>query len=268
MTSIPGKTLPDVGPLKRPSKQKRSLLKDERKRRSAGAPAARTDHRVRNGAVRRERTRRRLLAAALSVFAEKGPDAPSIDDVVAAAGVARGTFYNHFRTTQELLAAVTAELNDEVLTIIDKRVLAFADPVERVACGCLMYTSLAVDNHAWGEFITRVGLRGAAAGKLIETNLPRDLDLARKAGKAKFPTLLAAQDLILGCLMGSLPSVLTGKAPREHLRQTLEMAFCGIGVAPDVAHRVCRMPLPEIPLPADLGFSLLVQPRMRNRPAG
>ncbi|MFD2272333.1 TetR/AcrR family transcriptional regulator [Undibacterium arcticum] len=53
---------------------------------------------------------------------KKGPDLPVIDDFIAAAGVARGTFYNYFNTTSELLAAVTGEMSDEVLSIIDPEV--------------------------------------------------------------------------------------------------------------------------------------------------
>ena len=58
-----------------------------------------SDHRTRVGRQRRARTQARILEAAFEVFARKGPDAPVIDDFIQAAGVARGTFYNHFRTT-------------------------------------------------------------------------------------------------------------------------------------------------------------------------
>ncbi len=50
------------------------------------------DHRTRVGKERSARTERRILEAALEVFADRGPDAPAIDDFVQAAGVARGTF--------------------------------------------------------------------------------------------------------------------------------------------------------------------------------
>jgi hypothetical protein len=48
------------------------------------------NYQTRVGALRREKTRNRLIESALGVFAEKGPDAPLIDDFIAAAGVARG----------------------------------------------------------------------------------------------------------------------------------------------------------------------------------
>ena len=64
-----------------------------------------TDHRPRVAAERRARMRRKLVESALLVFAEKGVDASVIEDVIAAAGVSRGTFYNYFRTNAELLVA-------------------------------------------------------------------------------------------------------------------------------------------------------------------
>jgi AcrR family transcriptional regulator len=157
------------------------------KERRAVAPSADEDHRVRTGAARSEQTRRKLLVAALAVFAEKGTDAPVIDDFIAAAAVARGTFYNYFDTTQALLSAVTAELIDEILFRVDIEVRKIDDPVERVVCGSLLYMHIAVDNPTWGGFMVRAGLRGDAMGKLVDVYLPRDLQMASDAGKARFP---------------------------------------------------------------------------------
>ena len=60
-----------------------------------------------------------LSESALLVFAEKGVDVPVIDDVIAAAGVSRGTFYNYFRTNAELLVAAIEELGNELVDMIE-----------------------------------------------------------------------------------------------------------------------------------------------------
>ena len=54
-------------------------------------------------------TRRRIVDSALEVFASKGYAATTIEDVVARAGVARGTFYLHFKNKLAIVQAVTAE---------------------------------------------------------------------------------------------------------------------------------------------------------------
>ena len=51
-----------------------------------------------DGSDRVSRTRRRIHDAAQRTFSEKGL-AAQIDDIVHAAGVSRGTFYNYYRTS-------------------------------------------------------------------------------------------------------------------------------------------------------------------------
>ncbi len=58
-------------------------------------------------------TRRRLLDAARRVFAARGYGASGIDDLVAAAGVGRATFYLHFANKSEVMAEVSRELLPE-----------------------------------------------------------------------------------------------------------------------------------------------------------
>lgn len=196
----------------------------------AGEAVAIDDHRVRTGAARREKTRQKLLSTAVTVFAERGTDAPSIDEFIAAAGVSRGTFYNHFKTTRELLDAVTAEVSDGIVEAIEQAVIGIESPVQRVASGCAMYMLVAIDHPAWGAFVTRTGIRGSASGHLVNAYLPRDLELARAQGHASFTTVRAARDLLLGSLGQGIESVLSGAAPREHLQEMLGLALRGIGV--------------------------------------
>ena len=76
-------------------------------------------------------SRERLLAAAMTVFCERGYLATSVEDVAAAAGVSRMTFYRHFRNR----ADVAAELFRAAAADAAPRYLAIAaeDPTDRVA---------------------------------------------------------------------------------------------------------------------------------------
>ncbi len=65
-----------------------------------------TTRRAEIGRERRARMRDRLIQAAASVMANHGSDNATIDTFIRAAGVARGTFYNHFKTREALLDAV------------------------------------------------------------------------------------------------------------------------------------------------------------------
>ena len=63
---------------------------------------------------RGESTRRRLLAAAESVFAELGYHEASIVRITEQAGVAQGTFYLYFASKQQIFEEVVADLNHRV----------------------------------------------------------------------------------------------------------------------------------------------------------
>jgi AcrR family transcriptional regulator len=71
--------------------------------------------------MKREQRRKQLLGHARDVFAEKGYHTAKIDDIVAHANVARGTFYLHFADKR----AVFEELVDDFL----KRI---GDAIERI----------------------------------------------------------------------------------------------------------------------------------------
>jgi AcrR family transcriptional regulator len=51
-----------------------------------------------------------MLTAALALFGEKGYEATSINEIAARAGVAIGSFYQHFRTKRQLLLVLMDEL--------------------------------------------------------------------------------------------------------------------------------------------------------------
>jgi AcrR family transcriptional regulator len=54
-------------------------------------------------AAQRLKMRRELAAAAMELFATKGYEATTVDEIAAAAGIARRTFFRHFRSKEEAI---------------------------------------------------------------------------------------------------------------------------------------------------------------------
>jgi len=65
-----------------------------------------------------ERTRRRILDAARRLMADRGPESLTVSAVAHAAEINRTTAYQHFRTRDDLVRAVTDELVAEVLRLL------------------------------------------------------------------------------------------------------------------------------------------------------
>lgn len=90
-------------------------------------------------------TREHLITVATRLFAERGYEATSIDAVLHAAGVSRGSLYHHFRGKDALFEAVLEALEVSV----GRRVLEAADdaPDSTTALrrGCLAWVRLAGD---------------------------------------------------------------------------------------------------------------------------
>ncbi len=203
------------------------------------------NHRSRVGAQRREKTRLRLLQSAIRVFAEKGPDSAMIEDFIASAKVSRGTFYNYFNTTSELLFAVASAMSDEVLQIVDPVVLDADDPVLRFATGTRLYMRMALRYPLWGRFITRVGTRIATRGQLIDRFLSRDLTAAIASKRIHVDNLLVARDIVLGSIFYGIETMLTEPTQDHHPEHMICHVLIGLGIDPKEAAAIAFMPLAD-----------------------
>lgn len=76
-------------------------------------PINRTEKRV-------EKTRRKLLKAALEVFSEYGVDAATIDDITQRADLGKGTFYRHFSDKSEITACLVEQAIDKLIAELRK----------------------------------------------------------------------------------------------------------------------------------------------------
>ena len=65
-----------------------------------------------------ERTRRRILDAARRLMADRGPESLTVSAVAHAAEINRTTAYQHFRTRDDLVRAVSDELVAEVMRLL------------------------------------------------------------------------------------------------------------------------------------------------------
>jgi AcrR family transcriptional regulator len=114
-----------------------------------------------------EDNRRRILAAARLILAERGPEALTVSDVAQRAGINRSTAYQHFRTRDALAAAVTAEVAEDLTGKllestalwgqIDEMSLFFVDHPElaRLIVHQLLSES-PLPKRAWSSYLAQV----------------------------------------------------------------------------------------------------------------
>ncbi len=198
------------------------------------------DHRVRVGRQRSARTESRIVEAALRVFAERGPDAPVIDDFVKAAGVARGTFYNHFEGVEELLQATSAWTTREVLQSIEEAIAGIEGPVLRFGVGLRLFFLRAQRDPVWSRFVARVWKVGGL-------ELPvRDLDEAIRLGHFRVPGREAAQDLLFGGIREAMHRIGEGRVGPSFGDQMTEICLQALHAEPRRIAAVLAHELPAL----------------------
>lgn len=79
---------------------------------------------------RRQQTRDVLIAAATEVFARRGFEGASLEEIAETAGFTRGAIYKHFDGKEDLFFAVTDLLNEQVIEAFRSIAADSANPSE------------------------------------------------------------------------------------------------------------------------------------------
>jgi AcrR family transcriptional regulator len=112
----------------------------------------------RTQAERSEATRGALIAAARSLFAERGYADVGTEEIVREAGVSRGALYHHFDGKRDLLGAVYEQLESELAAQFAGGVTPGADALEILREGADMFL-----DHCLEPEVQRIALLDAPA---------------------------------------------------------------------------------------------------------
>lgn len=126
----------------------------------------------------RDEVRRALLDAAARVFARRGIDAASLDDVAAAAGFTKGAVYSNFGSKDGLVAAL---VDDRVTAYLDLGLDAVSDleapfPDRVQALGDRLTTAFD-DQRDWTLLFLEMWQRAVRSGRIESTFLQRRHEL-------------------------------------------------------------------------------------------
>ena len=103
--------------------------------------------------ARGDRTRARLLEAAVQAFAAKGFHATSTRDIATAAGLSPAAVYVHHRSKEELLHAIAVRGHEVILEALTEALRADSTPAERVAAAVRTYVLFHARSHTMARVI-------------------------------------------------------------------------------------------------------------------
>ena len=201
-------------------------------------PQMQPSRRASIGLAKRERTRASLIAAAYRVLARKEIDAVTIDEIIAEAAMARGTFYNYFQTREEVLTAVATALSDRMNHSIWADCAQIADPATRMAIAIRQFLHQAMRDATWGWVIVRSGLVAAPLSETISTGVTTDLEAGMRLQRFQVENKQAAIDLILGTGLMAMRTILGGHPAPDYPEQIAKLILTTLGVEAQEAHSI------------------------------
>jgi AcrR family transcriptional regulator len=174
---------------------------------------AKVDGRVSRARLLRESRRASVLAEAKKIFSQKGYHDTSIDDLIEAAGIARGTFYLYFESKR----AIFDELLDGLVTTLQAQVKRIevgpeaADPLEQMNVTVDGVLKTLLDNREMARILLReaVGIDSDFDRKLsdfygrILALFVSALNTGRKLGVVR----PSDADVVARCTLGSVKEV-------------------------------------------------------------
>ncbi len=196
----------------------------------------------------RQKTHDRLVKAALSVFARKGVDAATINDITEAADVGFGSFYNHFSSKEEILTVATKELFELIGTQIDTIIGEIADPLEALAVAIRLLVSMVIRQEEWAKFIVRFSTVPGYKEIGLFPRLSRDIQAAEAAGRLPLGDSRTATFAVAGALVFLVNALLEGDLPRAGAPERIAAMVLRVLGANDVeATELVNKPLPALP---------------------
>jgi AcrR family transcriptional regulator len=186
-------------------------------------------------ARRRVRTRSALIAAGMKLLAERPVDSLSIDEIVEAAQVAKGSFFYHFADKQSFAREIATGIHEEVEATISEINAAVEDPARRVARGVGQFVLFALRAPEKATVLATADWRAIDPRHALNAGLRADLDLGLTTGRFDCPdrdgamlNLIGVTDLLNRRVLSER---LSAAETRHVFTSVFAFAFRGLGLS-------------------------------------
>jgi AcrR family transcriptional regulator len=181
---------------------------------------------LRNRSPRTERTRGALIAAGRQLFSEHPVDAVTVDDIVQAAKVGKGSFYNHFADREALLRTISGEIRASIERAVALANADVDDPARRVARAMCVYLRYATTEPESARVLAR--MQGGVTSLAAPLNRGLVDDIAEGLASARFSlaTLEAGVLYVLGVTHIALVRVL--EEPMSGVAVGISQQLCAL----------------------------------------
>ena len=196
---------------------------------------------------RKARTRAALLAAARELFASTGFQQTTIAEIAEHADIAIGSFYNYFRTKEELLDALLEDELARQLHLLQARQAQVGDPAEKISVAHRHLVLAARADPNWGWLIVRLDAPYRIAWAVLGRAAEQDLVEGIERGEFDVSDTALALKASGGALFAVIHAELAGELHDGSDCDHAEGVLRSFGLDRARAAEIARRPLPELP---------------------
>ena len=182
---------------------------------------------------RAQRTRAALIGAGRRLYSQRPVDAVTVDDIVRAADVGKGSFYNHFTDRDALVRAIASEIRATVEAAIGRANAGVDDPARRMTRAVCTYLRFALDGPESAGVLVQVHSGHTSLATPLNRGLVADIETGLATGRFAVPTVEAGVLYVLGVTQLALIRVLQEKTPAFAVslaQQLCALLLRGLGV--------------------------------------
>ena len=179
------------------------------------------------------RTQSALIAAGRRLFGERVVDAVTVDEIVDAANVGKGSFYNHFADRSALAKAVSDDIRQQIETIIAATNSGIDDAAVRMARAQCTYYKYALDEQERSKFLVQTHSGSDSLSSPLNQGLKEDIRSGIVTGRFSVPTIEATVVFVQGITQNTFLQLVQEQDWKLTVRlsqQICTMLLRGLGV--------------------------------------
>lgn len=188
------------------------------------------------------------MGAAEELFGLKGFSNVSVDEITARAGVAKGTFYNHFADRADVANHIALEIRNELRARIDAMKSTSSDPAMHLALAISLFLLLAVEHP--NRALILVSLINDPTDVNSPMNAPVRITLQNgdATGRFKLASIEASLIMVIGVVSAGIRNLIERptKDPSSRITDLVIHTLRSLGLDWDDAHDLAALSLSQM----------------------
>ena len=188
------------------------------------------------------RIREALLNACGDLLSEQPIDAITINNIVETAGVAKGSFYNHFPDKEALAVEVSSAIRAELERSVEDSNRNVTDPAYRLVRGMCIHLQLAVADSRRAIIMLRGAGWSTATNNPLNEGIKADIADGLASGRFEPRCEDAGVIQVIGAVFFTMLRIIedqhTAQQAIDLATRVFTLILCGFGLREDEAVRI------------------------------